>query len=453
MMKMLKLVTIAFVLAAFSLPASAAILKVDEFIPPVQASDEAEKAEQLKVQEPDGVKEVTGEITGKPAVSAATAQDAINYWVEKREAGFEEVVFPSGFGFVSTGVGTYASHENPVATRIEKRNAYNKAYNIAKSTLAEGLNGSITQSNEKIFDRVATVNTATDSLANIEEGSTERIRQRVDGYLRGFVVYDVFDDTANSRVYVTIVTTPKTQGNYNRPDTSSLSAASVQEGLAQVLAEVEQGLTPPVGGMTVFVPATGELAFVGFGSAVVGRHSNSAAQAKLELNSERVARMRAKDALCGVIIGEAISATDTLDSETSSIMNDFDELSKSDPIVKNDPNHPGYVKLNRQKNEFKSAEANGSVITSARKGVLPPGVKQQAWMDDDKAFSYAVAIYLPSTTEHAAAGAESMRDGVILQDVGGGKSGAAAQSPANTKPKKEEIKQGPSGTVQKVDGL
>jgi uncharacterized protein YjbJ (UPF0337 family) len=442
MKQTLKLVVVLWVVLC-ALPASAA-LKVDDFIPPIQASSEAERAEQLKVQAPGEVKEITGEITGKSAISAASAQDAINAWVEKRVAGFEEVLFPSGFGFVSTGISTYETHDNPVATRITKRNAYVRAYMEAKRQLAEGLNGVLNSGNNAAFARFATVNESQgQTLVNMEENTTEGIRQRVDGFLRGYVVYEVFDDVAASRIYLTIVTTPKTQGHYDRPDASTISAASVQEGLAQVLAEIEQGLTPPVGGKTVFVPATGELAFVGFGSAVIGRQNNAAVQAKLELNAERISGIRAKDALCGVIVGEAISATETVDSEISSMTADFNELSRNDPAVREDPNHPGYVKLQSRKSSFKAAEVNGTTIQSARKGVLPPGVRQQTWMDEDKAFVYAVAIYMPSAVNQAVEGAESMKSGTILDPVG--------QRPVTTP--KEDVKQGPSGTVQKTDDL
>jgi hypothetical protein len=195
------------------------------------------------------------------------------------------------------------------------------------------------------------------------------------------------------------------------------------------------------------VPATGELAFVGFGSAVVGRHDSSAVQSRLELNAEEAARMRAANELCGVIVGAEIASASEVDSETRSISKDFEELSKNDPIVKENPEHPGYVKLQNRKTSFKAAEANKITLSSASKGVLPPGVKRQSWLDEDKTFAYAVAIYLPSATDQAAEGAESMKSGTILQPVG------AEGTPIPTATPKEDVKQGPSGTVQKPDAL
>ena len=163
--------------------AAVAALRVDDFIPPVHVSDEAERAELLKVKEPGEISEVEGEITGEPAISAQSVQDAINHWADKRVEGFTEVVFPDGFGFVATGIGTYGIYDNPVATRISKRNAYVLAYMQAKRRMAEGLNGVLTAGNTRAFERIATVNESFgQTLINAESLSTESIRQRIDGF-------------------------------------------------------------------------------------------------------------------------------------------------------------------------------------------------------------------------------------------------------------------------------
>ena len=443
MKKLSLFAVLSFMILCFPALSHAAI-SVDDFLPPAQAATPEDATVRLTVENPAEIKEVEGDVTGKPAVSAASAQDAINAWVAKRSEGFEEIVFPSGFRFVATGVSTYGKHDNPVAERAAKRNAYVTSYMRAKTQLAEGLNGVYTSGRTKAFERIATVNESQgQTLVNIRDNTLEAIRQRIDGFLRGYAVYEVFDDEAASRVYLTIVTTPKTQGHYDRPDVQTISAATMQEGLGQVFVEIEEGLTPPVGGRMIYVPATGEMAFVGFGSAVIGRRNNAAVQAKLELNAERIAKIRAKDALCGIIVGEEIESEEKLDSQVSSMNNDFKELCKNDPIVKNNPNHPGYVKLQNSVSAFKAAEANVSVMCGAREGVLPPGVRQQAWSDEDKAFTYAVAVYMPSASNAAEIGAENMRSGGILTPP----AGAPLQTPG------EEVKQGPSGTVQDVNDL
>ena len=237
-------------------------------------------------------------------------------------------------------------------------------------------------------------------------------------------MYDIFDDTDATRVYITIVSTPTTQRQFDRPEPSNVSAASMQEGLAQVFAEIENSLTSPVGGRTVFVPATGEIAFVGFGSAVVGRDDNRATQARLELNSERIALVRAKDALCEILLGETLEGSEGLDSELAEATRTFNELTRDDPLVVHNPNHPGYVKLQDRQASFKAAEIYQSVVESARQGVLPPGVRQQSWLDEDGSFAYAIAVYVPSVSD------------IPSEPV------TPLENP-----------QGPSGRVQNIDGL
>jgi hypothetical protein len=443
-MKKLSLFAVLGVMVLCFPALSHAAIPADDVLPPAQAATSEDASVRLTVENPADVTEVEGDVTGEPAISAASAQDAINSWVAKRSEGFNEIVFPNGFGFVATGVSTYGKHDNPVTERAAKRNAYVTSYMRAKTQLAEGLNGVYTSGRTKAFERIATVNESQgQTLININENTSEAIRQRIDGFLRGYVVYEVFDDTEAARVYLTIVTTPKTQGHYDRPDVQTISAASVQEGLGQVFTEIEQGLTPPVGGRMIYVPATDEMAFVGFGSAVIGRQDNAAAQAKLELNAERIAKIRAKDALCGVIVGEELESEEKLDSQVSSMNRDYEELCKDDPIVKNNPDHPGYVKLQNSVSEFKAAEANLSVMRGIRDGILPPGVRQETWSDEDKAFTYAVAVYMPSVSNAAEAGAASMQSGGIITPP----AGVPVQTPS------KDVKQGPSGTVQDVKDL
>ena len=70
-------------------------------------------------------------------------------------------------------------------------------------------------------------------------------------------------------MYVTIVATDKTMGKFSRPANDTLIVENLTDGMNAVLAEIQSGVVPPVGGRIVDVPSTGEIAFVGFGSAVV----------------------------------------------------------------------------------------------------------------------------------------------------------------------------------------
>ncbi|MDR1082126.1 MAG: hypothetical protein LBQ79_14510 [Deltaproteobacteria bacterium] len=411
------------------------------------------------MSDPASVATAPGTVTHEPAVAAASAQDAANARVAQRSAGFSELNFPSGYGFSATGVASYTRHESVVATRIDQRNAYNRAYMGAKRYLSEGLFGLSNEGKTAVAESMVNLDDASGPTRTRAETLTEEsITQSVEALLRGYVVYDVHDDFDTSTVYVTIVTTPKTQGHFERPEPDAIAAGSVAEGLGQALAEIRKGLVPPVGGRTVFVPATGELAFVGFGSAVVRVDSDAALQAKHNVNAERIARMRAADALFGIITGDRVTAVDKLDSQSRELLADFEAASKDDPLAAAGAGSgsPGYRALAERKREFTSVESSSSAITSLRSGVLPPGVKSQGWRDPENAFAYSVAVYLPSATARAGQAAESMRSGTIVRPPSGsvrGGGGPAGSASAQGSPDAGPLTQGPSGRVQGDDDL
>ena len=70
------------------------------------------------------IQEVKDPATGQTAAEGQTAQDTINFVVNKHSARAEMIKVGSGIGWVATGIGAYDVMDNPTATRIAKRNAY-----------------------------------------------------------------------------------------------------------------------------------------------------------------------------------------------------------------------------------------------------------------------------------------------------------------------------------------
>lgn len=423
--------------------ASAAALKADDFLPPVQANTPEQKTEVTTIKQPEAVKQEKG-LDNKPATVAATAQDATNAVIKHLPAagGCEQIIFPSGLGWVSTGVSSYTVLPNPTATLSGQRIAYQKAYMQAKKGLAEALYGLSTIAKEKLFEEMQAIVRENDSVANTASITTESIEENVKGLLRGYVVYDIKDtmEKEMGTVSVTIVTTPKTCGAFGRISPDSLSAESIRDGLNHVLTELSNGLMPPVGGKTISVPQTGELAFIGFGTAVVIRNPNPAVQSKMTLEAQKMATMRARSALCGIILGDEISANKTTDSATVDMSTQFEEINKEDP-TNPDKNSIEYKKLAEQKTAFLNTFITKEEITSIRKGVLPPGVSVKTFFNEEKTLAEAVAIYLPSVTASADKMRKTMQNSQIIQQNSSGGSGATG-GPSGAQPK-----QGPSGKV------
>ncbi|MCS6849768.1 MAG: hypothetical protein NZ700_01195 [Gemmataceae bacterium] len=352
-------------------------------------------------------------------VSAASAQDAINAAVRenkkdrsaKEEAGFgvRMVRFPSGLGFVSTGMATYSVVENPVATRIAKRKAYVIAYTQAKRGLAEMLGGLTSEGKETVRQALTNINLPKDELNSISVQSEEAINQALDMMLRGFEIYEVKDDPNQRVVHVSIVTTPRTRQRLARPALNAIETKDLREGLEQVIREIRAGVVPPVGGRIIMLRETGEPALIGFGSAVVHTSTNAAVQAKLNLEAQKMAAMRAKDALCGLIAGDQVAWKGSIVESLKDEFRDFQALQANDPLAKEHP--AGVKRLEKSQRLFESVYRSEEVYTSARKGILPPGIQTRTWFDDDHAWVYAISVYLPSISKAASEAAQEMKNG------------------------------------------
>lgn len=448
--------------AKFSLVALATIsvgtagfaqVTADDLLPPVRGGPS-------DVKEPAKVK-IKGEV-----VEAASAQDAMNAAVEENqeqlsgninEVGARMVKFPSGLGFVATGAAGYRAMANPVATRIAKRKAYVIAFVKAKKNLAEILGGLSNEGKEEVREALVNINLPDEEMTNISTESKESLEQAVEMMLRGFVVYEVKDEAAQNIVYVSIVTTPKTRGQMARPAPHVVEAEDLRDGLNQVIAEVTSSLVPPVGGRIVQMRKTGETAFVGFGSMVVRTSKHSAVQSKLNLTAQKIARMRAKDALCGLIIGDKASWKGSVVDSLQDEIQEFESLDADDPLATEDPT--AVRKLEEARQAFVAQLQSTDTYKSARKGILPPGVNTKSWFDENHAWAYAMSVYVPSVTDAAAATAEDMREAEIIQpaddsgDKAGGQTGFTDDEDAEIDQPGDDVKKGPTGKVGSDEDL
>jgi len=431
---------------ALKVSAAAAQISADDFLPPVQGG-------------PTDIKEPAKVAKEGKAIAAATAQDAMNAAVAKnqqdlkgggvQEVGAVMVKFPSGVGFVATGASVYRTMENPTATRIAKRKAYVIGFMQAKKHLAEILGGLSNEGRETIRESLVSINLPKEEMTNISTKSEEALLQAVDMMLRGFVIYEVKDDTTQNTVWVSIVTTPKTRGRLARPAPNAVEAEDLRDGLNQVISEVRTGLVPPVGGRIILMRKTGETAFVGFGSAVCGISQNAAVQAKLNLANQKIAAMRAKDSLCGLIIGDQASwQGSVVDSHKDEVQEFQSADTANDPLARKNPE--AAQKLEKARQSFVARMEATDVYQSVRRGILPPGVNTRTWFDDDHAWAYAMSVYVPSLTGAASQAARDMMDSRIIGPGGNpAKTEGGFTDEKDTKIKQpgKDVKPGPSGKV------
>ena len=455
-MKKVLAVTAVLVLSFCSASFAAPLFTAADFVPPVQVPEE-QRAEALSVKNPDAVVTSDDPALNAPVTTGMSVQDSINAIVERHEEGCGMVATPEGrYGFVATGLGTYRKDmKNLTALRIAQRSAYVHALMQAKVKMAEQVEGFAVKGVTNFDEKITTLDDGDEDngLRNRDASSTESIKTTVAGVLKGYVTYNVFDDFKNGMVYVTIVSTPKTRGVFSRVTSDTVDAETINDGLNAVLAEIQSGLVPLVGGRIVEVPKTGEVAFVGFGSAVVRQDKDPSIRNSLLRAAQSSAGLRAADALCGIIIGDITNAETKLDQTTRESVRDFANEEKEDPITGLVTSEEVANAKGRQ-TEFRNRMEFSQTIETARRGTLPPGVIRRAWLDDEGAFAYALAIYIPSITNAAAAGAQEMRDTNIVQPVepsrgklNNGQENAGSNIKTPDYKDSGEFRQGASGTV------
>jgi hypothetical protein len=138
----------------------------------------------------------------------------------------------------------------------------------------------------------------------------------------------------------------------------------------------------------------------------------------------------------------------------------FESATEGDPLAAKDP--ASAQKLAQKRDSFVSRMEMSDEYKSARNGIIPPGVTGKTWFDDDKAFCYGMAVYVPSMTNAAAKAAREMQEGEIVQPIDDGSKKTTGKTTAGGKPSTgfkddtggkvqrpgKEVKRGPSGKIE-----
>ncbi len=395
-------------------------LSAADFLPPVKG----------------GSSEIEGEVTEVEGVIVAeSAQDAFNFANQQLEfvqEKFKMVEFPSGIGFISGGSHIYRVHESYNATLLEKRQAYVFAYTKAKAELALGLRGLTGYGYDRLTENLDLVDTSVDTVVNFSDFYEERILQSTEALLRGYVIFDVRDDVENRTVYVTLATSHRTLEAVASVSGGLIQAADLAEGIDYVLDQVTLGVVPPVGGTVVRVPATGEIAVVSFGSEIIRRHDDPATEARLLQTAQRAAEMRSRDALIGIMTGDAVTWQSGLRTVTEFETQEYKEIRDIYG------NLVEYRVLDDTKTTFISVMELTDDYQSIRAGNFPPGVTTRLYRDGS--WYFAISVYIPSVTHQ-------VEDFYELMKTAGRPARPGGPLSTDYVPGEEEAEEGPTGEV------
>lgn len=258
------------------------------------------------------------ELTGKPAFQAKNAQTAIIAAINQKTSGCWMIRYGTDFGWVAASNIHYSASDNPVTLRRSQQEARFKAFTDARIQLAGCLRALSPEARRAVAKRLEQDSSIQLALINLATNDAEKWEQALRILARGFVAYSVEEDTAKHSIQVNLVATLKTATQLTRPAANAIEATSIQEGLAQLLAEIQAGLIPPVGNQLIVVNASGELTLVGYAINLIGVHPNAAAQDKLRVDAEKIATARATEAIIGLAIGDDTRWQHSLDEISQS---------------------------------------------------------------------------------------------------------------------------------------
>lgn len=436
----MKKIILTAVLTLITLGVFAGGLSVDAFMPPAQG----------------GTTEIVDAVqkTDVNEVSAQNLQDGLNYgskliWEEQGGDGYKAVKFPSGTGYIAGATAFYTVYPNINATLLAKRAAYLEAYYKAKANMLQGLKGYFTKKETEFSDILVAIDSPEQNVGAQLMTQKETIEQVANGMLRGFVTYEVMDKTTDEdgQVYVSIVITPKTIATVNEVTNGIVFSKDVSYSLEQVLANIQNGVVPPVGGKIIILPESGQTAVVAFGSAIVRHSQNKKLATEYKKAAIEASKMRATQSLLELLNGSNECWYSGLYEGTASgdVSSEYNSINEKVTDLPNENNAIKAAVAQVSSSEFLNVFMKTSAYNSTAQGMVPAGVIIRTAVDpsveeNGYGWVYTVAVYYPELSLDAENLYNAMRNKATVKEN-------PVVITVNTSSDPSENPQGPSGTV------
>ncbi|PFG52250.1 hypothetical protein ATG98_1258 [Marinobacter sp. LV10R520-4] len=310
--------------------------------------------------------------------------------MDSNSDGIKLIQVGSGIGILSTGSTSYQTYDNLNATLLSKRGAYTQAALIAKKQLIENITGLQQTCENAAQSTIDVIDTGSDSVGNTQTSLRENCAETVKGALSGYVTFDVYDNTDDKEVRVSLISTPKTRAQI-RSNRGAVSVTSDPNAIfKEVVADINRGVLPPVGAKVLTHADSGEVVLMGYGSAIIRNNSNKQIARKLKDAAKRQSQTRARSALLATMQGEEVYWEGGFNEKQIEGSQQFEYV---DPSLQD----PAEVKiLDQERNSFLNQMKMSDVYGSVTKGQLPPGVSTRSFGSKDGYWMYTVAVYAPT---------------------------------------------------------
>jgi hypothetical protein len=359
------------------------------------------------VLQPNAVRLQPNAALGREVVSAASDDDAIDAAAERlREmgGGASYVRTDAGLGIVGVGSASLTeaiASQNRNITERRRRFARVEAHLAARGAIAALLGETPDSGKQELALQRALLDNVDFDARNAPPDAT------VAAFLRGAVLYDCIEDEVGGRTFVTVVTSPRTQGDISFDALDAVTASNLRAAKDLIIAEIRSGVVAPSGGRVLTVLGDDRsVAFLAWSCEYVEFHADERTQHQIFETAAGQSQHDARRALLSLMRGEQIEYS----REFAALVPDFEQRAS---VVIPGSNDAAAATSRRQVVE---SFVGGETLKSIVAGKLPPGVQVTAPESvDDGAFVFTVAFYSPQTA--AAAGA-TWPDAVIANPLG-----------------------------------
>ena len=313
--------------------------------------------------------------------TSAAERAAIESGLTLEADGVEVVEVGSGIAVVACATAYYNTElPNPALVLQGQRYACLKASLSAQSSILNHFEGLTLATATELKSKFSSEDSNESSEVSAEFSAAESGSQLAAGVLRGVVVYKIDDRPEEGAVSIWMVSSPKTRSSIRRTSSRGVSFEDYRAGMDHIMEQVLQGTIPPTGGTLMTVPATGEVAWIGFGSALVhpiGRKATGRRAGRAKQAAVNVSKQLANSALLDCIQGKPIAMEGEFAQEYESF-----ESSVEDFV---DGTYEAEATA-------ASTTLDEQQLTTAQAGRLPAGVIHKSVTTEDGNWSYTFAI-------------------------------------------------------------
>jgi len=362
--------------------------------------------------------------------------------------GVEVIEVGSGIAVVACATAYYTTDQsNPALALQGQRYACLEASLGAQSSILNYFEGLSLEYALELKSKFSSEDSMESSEVSAELSAAEGGSQLAVGVLKGVVVYEIDDRPEEGAVSIWMVSSPKTRSSVRRTSSRNVSFEDYKAGADYIMEQALRGTVPPTGGTLISVPTTGEVTWIGYGSALVhpsGRRATGRLAGRAKEAAIKTSKQLANGALLDCIQGKPIAMEGKFAQEYESFESSVESFVGG--VDESEATAASNMLDERQ-------------LTTVQAGRLPSGVIHNSFTTEDGNWSYTFAILRgvqsvkkPTSSKPGEGRPDSTPDGEPCSDATGhGVNSVLVRMSATSR--KEALSAALLEAVQRTNGL